>query len=314
MTDLTRFFAYVQAFELAHLTGDWSLIAPHFAPGAVHRVAGGPPFAAHDVGRAEVVAGLAESVGTIDRRFDARVAEIVDGPALRDGGIWMRFRLTLCRTGLPDLVAEGEHHAFYDGGDAIARLDEAVSQETSAATTEYLKRHAAALRPAGSAPALPSDPQHLARIDAGLKTALVRCYGLAKSRQDVEAALAICHPDFSIETVSFGVASADRADTAAQLGVFFTAFPDYGVTLAGLACGTGSATCWGTARMTFAGGFLGLAPTGRTATLPFFCVFDFQDGLLRRERFFFDCATLCEQIGLPIAALSETLRQVRPAA
>ncbi len=314
MTDLTRFFAYVQAFEMAFVTDDWSLIAPHFAWGAVHRVDAAAPLAAHDVGRDAVVAGLAASVRTVDRRFDARIAEIVDGPALRDGGIWMRFRLTMCRAGLPDLSFEGEHHAVYDGGDAIARLDERVSPEACAEVAAYLARHAGALRPAGGPPALPSDPAHLARIDAATKAALVRCYGCAKSRQDIEAALAICDETFSIDTVSFGVASASRADTAAQLEMFFAAFPDYGVTLDGLTTGPEHATCWGTARMSLEGPFLAFAPTGRTAELPFFCVFEFRNGLLGLERFFFDRATLCEQIGLPIDAVDEALRQLRPAA
>lgn len=314
MTDLTRFFAYIQAFEMAYMTDDWSLIAPHFAAGAVHHVEGASPLAAHDVGREAVVDGLAAIVRTLDRRFDARIAEIIDGPAIRDGGIWMRFRLTLCRAGLPDLTIEGDHHAWYDGGDAIARLDEHVSRETCAAVAEYLVRHADALRPEGSGPVMPSDPAHLSRIDASIKAALVRCYGCAKSRQDIEAALAICDETFSIDTVSFGVESADRADTAAQLAMFFAAFPDYGVTLDGLTTGPEHATCWGTARMTLDGPFLAFAPTGRTAELPFFCVFEYRNGLLSRERFFFDRATLCEQTGMPIDQVDAALRQLRPAA
>ena len=66
MTELTRFFNYVLAFETAFATDDWSLIAPHFAEKAVHHVAGGPLYALHDVGRDAGVAGLAASVRAID--------------------------------------------------------------------------------------------------------------------------------------------------------------------------------------------------------------------------------------------------------
>jgi len=313
MSDLARFFEYVQAFELAHASDDWSVIAPCFAPGAAHRVSADAPFGADDRGREAVVAGLANSVGTIDRRFDARIAEIVEGPSARDGGVWMRFRLTLSRAGLPDLVVEGTHLAVYENG-AIIRLDESVSPETCAATRTYLAAHDAALRPAASPPSFPSDPRDLARIDAATKASIVRFYGHAKSRQDITAALAICSDRFSIETVCFDVASRDKQDTASQLEIFFGAFPDYGFSVDKLVCDAAGAACTGTVRMTFAGEFLGLAPTHRTAVFPGFCLFTFDGAQLASERFFFDLASLCEQTGLPLDAVRATLRQLREAA
>jgi steroid delta-isomerase-like uncharacterized protein len=313
MSDLARFFSYVQAFELAHLTDEWSLIEPCFAPDAVHHVAGAAPFAAHDVGRAAVVEGLAASVRFTDRRFDARIPEIIDGPSVRDGGIWMRFRLTLCRAGLPDFMIEGTHHAFYEDG-MIARLEESVDPEVCAAASRYLTTHDATLRPAGGAPVITGDPRHLARIDAATKDALVRCYGNAKSRQDITAALAVCSDAFSIDTVCLGVTSRDKQDTASQLEIFFKAFPDYGFTLEGIACNERSTACWGTVRMTFASEFLGLPPTGRTAVFPGFCVFEFDGPAIRSERFFFDLASLCEQTGMSLPAVGDALRQIRQAA
>ncbi len=64
---------------------------------------------------------------------------------------------------------------------------------------------------------------------------------------------------------------------------------------------------------TFGGDFLAQRATGRTAELPVFCVFTCEGGMLRSERFFFDLATLCEQIGMPVADLSEALRPLRSA-
>jgi hypothetical protein len=55
------------------------------------------------------------------------------------------------------------------------------------------------------------------------------------------------------------------------------------------------------------GDLLGLAPTGKTADLPIFCVFELKDGQIRRERFFFDRAELCEQLGLSTADVSRAL-------
>ena len=63
---------------------------------------------------------------------------------------------------------------------------------------------------------------------------LVRAYGAAKSAQDGDAALALCHEAFTIETVSFGITSRHRAETAEHLALFFDTFPDYSVTVDGL--------------------------------------------------------------------------------
>src|SRR5690349_4781295 len=126
-SDLERLFAYMRDFEFAYLSGDFSLIERHFHDDAVHEIAGGgAPIGIGGVGREAILAGLKAGVDAIDRRFDARIPEIVEGPALRDGGIWMRFTLTLRRAGLPDLCIRGEHSAVYRDG-RIAALRERVA-------------------------------------------------------------------------------------------------------------------------------------------------------------------------------------------
>jgi steroid delta-isomerase-like uncharacterized protein len=141
--------------------------------------------------------------------------------------------------------------------------------------------------------------------------ALVRAYAEAKSRQDAAGALALCADDFSIETIPFGTASHGRDDTAAQLALFFSVFPDYRAETEGMAESGESVSWWGRVTMTFAGGFLGIEPTGRKADLPAFSVFDLRKGRLVRERFHFDLAMLCEQIGVPVEKLSDALRKIR---
>ena len=143
------------------------------------------------------------------------------------------------------------------------------------------------------------------------QSALVREYAAAKSRQDVEAALAQCHPDFAIETIPFATASRDRAETARHLGLFFSVFPDYRAETEGLASGADGVGWWGRIAVTFRGPLLGLAPTGRRAELPAFSAFAFRDGLLLRERFFFDLPALCEGVGLRLVALQKVLAPLR---
>ena len=75
---------------------------------------------------------------------------------------------------------------------------------------------------------------------------LVACYSAAKSRQDVAAALALCHDDFVLDTVAFGIRGAGKEIVAGQLRIFFTTFPDYGVSTDGVAEAEGVVTTWGT--------------------------------------------------------------------
>jgi len=140
---------------------------------------------------------------------------------------------------------------------------------------------------------------------------LVLTYAEAKSRQDVPAALALCHPSFTIETIPFRIESRDRDETAAHLSLFFSVFPDYAAETQGLARDGGQLAWWGRVRMTFGGDLPGIEATGRTATLPAFSVFDVCDDRLARERFFFDLAMLCDGIGVRVETWSAALAAIR---
>ncbi len=311
-TPLERSFQYMRAFEVASLGGDWSVLDPHFCEDAVHTIAGGGPLSGRTVGRAAVIAGLRGGVDGIDRRFDLRIPEVIAGPVTREDGVWMRFRLTLRRVGVPDLWIEGDHLATYRDG-AIAQLTETLAGDTAHRVGAYLAAWGDALRPAGSAFSPLLETAEREALDAAVGRSLVRSYGAAKSEQDIGAALALCSEDFSIDTVAFGIASRDRKETEQHLALFFQSFPDYAVTLDGFATGPGHIACWGNARMSFGGDFLGLRATGKSAVLPVFCVIGVQNGQLASERFFFDLAALCEQIEVPVATLSAALRPLRTA-
>ena len=256
-----------------------------------------------------MVEGLRRSVLDHDRRFDVRIAEIVEGPALRPDGVWMRWSLTLRRAGVPELRFEGEHLTEYADG-VIARIEETLPPGTGERVAAFVAEHAARLRPAGSPPAPPCAAD-LRDLEAATARSLARCYASAKSLQDVGAALMLCSDDFVLETVAFGTRAGSRAEAAAQLAVFFRTFPDYAVELEGFAQGDRVVATWGRARMSFRGEILGHPPTGKTAELPIFCLLGVEGGVLRSERFFFDRAELCEQIGLPAAALAEALAALR---
>lgn len=312
-SDLERFLGYARAFEQAFWSDDWTLLAPHWREDGVHLVHGAPPLGADDRGAAAAIAGLRASVHAIDRRFDVRIPEIVAGPCTREGGVWMRFGLTLRRAGLPELRFEGDHWTRYEDG-RIALVEETVEPGAGERVAAYLLEHDARLKPAASPPAPPADPRDARDLETAVALALVRGYAGAKSEQDAGAALAVCSEDFALETVSMGLTTRDRKQAEQQLAIFFTAFPDYGVTLEGVAAGSGAVSTWGRARLTWRGPLFGLAPSGRSAELPFVAIFPTAGGQLRGERFFFDLATLCEQIGLPIDTLRARLAAVAASA
>jgi hypothetical protein len=302
-TDIGQFAAYAMAFEQTFADDDWSRLTPHLAPDAEHEVFGGGPLAWHAVGRAELIADQKRNVEDMDRRFDLRIPEVVAGPDVRDGVVWMDWRLTLRRAGIPDLVVEGSHGTWHRDG-VITRIEERVSDAVGERVAAYLAKHDAALKPA--------PPAETIRV--GRMRALTEAYARAKSSADVAGAMAVCAESFVLDTPAFGIASRNRAETVGHLGAFFHAFPDYGVRVIATTFGPAVAACWGTARMTLAGPFLHLAATNRTAEIPFASAYDFVDDRIGRETFFIDLAQLCDGIGVGIEDMRAALAQIRAAA
>ncbi|AHH19696.1 hypothetical protein NONO_c49120 [Nocardia nova SH22a] len=126
----------------------------------------------------------------------------------------------------------------------------------------------------------------------------VRTYAEAKSRADIAAALSSCHDDAILETVPFRVVGRGRAEATGHLIGFFRAFPDYSVELEYLHETGDLVVGAGTIRATMAGPLAGIEPTGRRFALPFACHWRVRDGLITRERFFFDFHQMCAQLGL----------------
>jgi predicted ester cyclase len=137
--------------------------------------------------------------------------------------------------------------------------------------------------------------------------ALASALAVAKSRQDVAAAVQLLHPDMVLETPAFGTTARGRERNHAVLTRFFATFPDYEVTLDGHATDGETLICWGTVRMTLTGDRFGVLPNGRRAELPVVIAFEFADGLIARERFLFDLAQLCAQSGVSTDAVQRTL-------
>jgi steroid delta-isomerase-like uncharacterized protein len=140
-------------------------------------------------------------------------------------------------------------------------------------------------------------------MDADRMFELAQALAIAKSRQDVPAALKLLHDDMLLETPAFGTAAKGLAENEKVLTRFFASFPDYNVVLQGHAANDDTLICWGTVQMTMTGDRFGVPPNGRRAELPVFIQFAFKDDLIAGERFFFDLSELCAQSGVSTDAV-----------
>ena len=92
---------------------------------------------------------------------------------------------------------------------------------------------------------------------------------------------------------------------------YFAAFPDLAPEDVGEAFGDDVMVVWGFLRGTSGGEWMGVAPTDRSFVVPFANVTPFRDGLMEGETIYFDLATLCEQVGFPLAEVRENARRRR---
>jgi predicted ester cyclase len=145
------------------------------------------------------------------------------------------------------------------------------------------------------------------QVDSDRMFALAQELAVAKSRQDLPAAMKLLHRDMVLETPAFGSVARGLAENEKALARFFASFPDYDVVLDGHAASAGTLICWGTVRMTMTGGRFGVTPDGSRAELPVFIQFAFQDDLIAGERFFFDLSALCAQSGVSTDAVRQRL-------
>ncbi|MEH2513262.1 putative ester cyclase [Nitrobacteraceae bacterium AZCC 1564] len=144
-------------------------------------------------------------------------------------------------------------------------------------------------------------------MDGDLMFDLAQRLAVAKSRQDLPAALKLFDKEILLETPAFGTRARGLAENEAVLERFFKTFPDYDVVLEGHANNGETLICWGTARMTMTGDRFGAQPNGKRAEIPVFIKFSFRNDLIASEHFFFDLSALCSQSGISTDAVRQKL-------
>ncbi len=144
---IDRYVAYATAFEEAYASDDWSKLEPFFTEDAVYEFIAPTPLGGKYEGRAAVLAQFKSSVNGLDRRFDSRAVEALEGPLEKDGGVWMRWAATYTLGGAPDCRMEGEERAVF-AGDRIRRLEDSITDAEAGRAGAYLAQHGAKLKPA----------------------------------------------------------------------------------------------------------------------------------------------------------------------
>ena len=115
--DIKAFMTYAEAFENGFAADDWRLVDCLFDKDIVWSLAGPPPPMAYSATGNEAVSAESRRVSnSFDRRFDLRAPAILEGPVAIPGGVYIKWRVTYTRNGLPpfDLLGE-EWDLFRDG-------------------------------------------------------------------------------------------------------------------------------------------------------------------------------------------------------
>lgn len=145
MSLVERFAQYAAAFEIVFEKDDWSLLEPYFTEEAVYETFGDEPLAGRHKGRDAVFRHLKQSLDGFDRRCESRELEVIEGPEERDGGVWMRWRVTYRAGDAPPLAMAGEETATFEG-DRICRLEDRFAPNTGKQMVAWMAANAGKLR------------------------------------------------------------------------------------------------------------------------------------------------------------------------
>ena len=136
--------------------------------------------------------------------------------------------------------------------------------------------------------------------DLSLETmcSIVNALAAAKSKQNIEEALKVYHPNCVLDSPSFGSKFEGEEQIRKALVNFFSFAPDYEVDLPHMAADGDTLCGWGTVKFTPAFTYAGEKPNGRRIATPVFILFRFKDHRVSWESFHFDLADVARQAGV----------------
>lgn len=147
MGNIDRYVAYATAFEETYASDNWSKLESFFTEDAVYEFLAPAPFGGKYEGRTAVLTQFKNSVNALDRRFDSRKVEVLEGPTEQDGVVWIRWSAVYTHAGAPACRMEGEERAVFTG-DRMCRLTDSITDAEAGRIGAYFAQHGAKLKPA----------------------------------------------------------------------------------------------------------------------------------------------------------------------
>lgn len=144
MDPIARFIEYAAAFEDVYKSDDWQVLESYFTDTAVYELVGADAFAGRHEGREAVFAALKTALDSFDRRFETRQLDVLEGPELREGAVWFRWRGSYRSPGLPELVIEGQERVWLEG-DRIQRMVDDIPLEIGHISQYWFDQYGARL-------------------------------------------------------------------------------------------------------------------------------------------------------------------------
>ena len=141
---LKSFEIYAEAFEVGYESRDWQVVADLMAEDVSWTYEIPPPIGGTRVGRDQVIEAIRHSVDTLDRRFDLRAPEVRSAPTAFPGGIYVPWRVSYTRHGLPPAILVGEEWDLFRDGKMVMHYERFWNLGEF---DDFLKRHHSALLP-----------------------------------------------------------------------------------------------------------------------------------------------------------------------
>jgi predicted ester cyclase len=129
----------------------------------------------------------------------------------------------------------------------------------------------------------------------------------AENAHDAHAAAGTYVERGYYRVMPFGLTFTGRAAVEAQYAMSYLAFPDARFEIETEVVDGPWLFHAGTMHATATGSFFGQPPTGRPVQLPFSARIEFADGAMVGETLWYDLATLCEQVGVPIEPVRQSV-------
>lgn len=118
---------YAAEFEKTYADDNWARLESYFPEDVIYQVIGGPMACRID-GREAMFKGIRKSLDGLDRRFDGRHIELLEGPISKNvpegEEVSMAWRITYTRENCPPVPLPGRSVFVISSGKVVAMRDE----------------------------------------------------------------------------------------------------------------------------------------------------------------------------------------------